>query len=736
MEPASDKAKPADNSALYDRLKGQIMEDIDKLGPWRTRAKANFQFVTGGERQWSAEDVQLLKDQKRPLVTFNRTLKFLKAVCGIEANNRHETTFLPTNYTQPQEVKVNETLSATSDWMGRECDADRHQSRAFRDAAITGVGVTESVLDFDDDPRGKYKEERFSPLEFGWDHTARDMCLLDSKRRWRIRQMPLKEARALIPGVTDAEGVTGADLNAEWAAGFDKATDRPRTQQQKEQRNENLEIQEEDPVHLVKVQWWEYETYYKVVDPRRMQSADQLNTPVDQANSSLLVDMSKSEFAQLEKQVKQADPRYKIPHMALRRKVYKQAILGGKILGDVMPCPRGNGFTMNAITYEPDDVDGSWYGLVDLVRDPATWSNKFFSQAMHIINSTAKGGVIAEEDAFVDMAEAQKTYASPQAITVASKGAISKGKIVPKPGQGIPNAIINMFQVATNTIQDVLGMNLELMGMADRQQAGVLEAQRKQAAMTILATLFDGLQMFRREVGRTRLWYIQNHFAKEPNPRMMRITDDEGYKLVALNAQAAAGEYDVIVDDAPTSPNNKEKVWAALQPVLPAFKGMITPPVAVMLLEYVPGIPSKLIDAFKTMASQPDPDAAQKREMAITDFVNNQKKLMSETGKNNAAAASARAGAVLDLANAAKAEAEANATRWTTIQAALAPQIIEGEAEDVGPKWNGPTLPELGQMPPMQQQEAPAVDPAALASIAGVELPAGIVPPGGLGGPQ
>ncbi|NIV38716.1 MAG: hypothetical protein GWN58_57650, partial [Anaerolineae bacterium] len=49
---------------------------------------------------------------------------------------------------------------------------------------------------------------------------------------------------------------------------------------------------------------------------------------------------------------------------------------------------------------------------------------------------------------------------------------------------------------------DVSGANLELLGMADKVQAGVLEAQRKQAGMTILSWAFDSLRAYRRAHGR------------------------------------------------------------------------------------------------------------------------------------------------------------------------------------------------------------------------------------------
>jgi hypothetical protein len=120
---------------------------------------------------------------------------------------------------------------------------------------------------------------------------------------------------------------------------------------------------------------------------------------------------------------------------------------------------------------------------------------------------------------------------------------------------------------------------------------------------------------FRTEVGKTRLHFIQNYLA---DGRLIRLIgeDGKGYRAVKLMKDRVVGEYDVVVDEAPTSPNQKEVTWAALKEVIPAFQGLISPQLAVKLLKYVPGLPKELIDDFQAVMDQPNPDQEKQKQLA------------------------------------------------------------------------------------------------------------------------
>lgn len=633
-----------EDEMLYRTLRQWFEVDSAHSNTWRKEAREDFDFVAC--EQWDETTKRELEAQQRPVITFNRVLSVIKAVAGIEINGRHETIFIPRG-TDAGDVQINEFLTQASQWMSDGCDAEDEQSEAFQDSLVCGIGVTESLIDYESDPDGKYVEVKVDPLEMYWDRDARSKNLIDARRVWRVRRMQIEEARSFVE--TLGVNVPDSELSATWASINGQDSDLPRPIEDRRLREENVSLPH-DPraeVYIVQCQWWERERYWRVAD---------ISSPQTQ-------DLTEEQFKIFKQRARQIG--VEIIAVPLTRRVYKQAFLGKSMLGPVRRAPAIDRFSFTFITGEKNRNRGTWFGLVRLMRDPQMWANKWLSQTLHILNTTAKGGIIAETDAFEDQRQAEASYAQPDSITWAAKDAIQKQKIMQKPGVGIPTAYVNLLEFAITSIRDVTGINMELLGMRDANQPGILEAQRKQAALTILATLFDSLRRFRKEIGRIRLTYIQNYLS---DGRLIRITgaDGEGYQLVPLLRDKTIGQYDVIVDDAPTSPNQKDQTWGMLMQLMPVFKGMMTPEAAMVMLEFSP-LPSKVVQAFKQLMNKPNPMQEQQGQLLLAHAQGEVQKLQTDSAKNmadvelkKAQADKARVDAVLGMAQAASEKATAD----------------------------------------------------------------------------
>lgn len=272
--------------------------------------------------------------------------------------------------------------------------------------------------------------------------------------------------------------------------------------------------------------------------------------------------------------------------------VYKQAFLCGQTLLSVQDCPYKDGFTYMAITGKRDRNQQCWFGLVRSMKDPQRWANKWLSQILHIINANAKGGLLAERGAFANPRRAEEEWADPTSITILNDGGLNK--VQPKPTAPFPLGLDKLMEFAVGSIRDVAGVNVELLGLTNQYQAGVVEYQRKQAGISLLSGFFNALRRYRKQQGRVLLHFIQTYLA---DGRLMRLDSEKGPLYVPLLKPNNQIAYDVIVDQAPSSPNQKEQVKDVLLQLLPTLMqaGVSLPP---DVLDYLP-LPQSLVQAWK-----------------------------------------------------------------------------------------------------------------------------------------
>ncbi len=643
-------------------LKKWFRADRTHSAVWRNEATKWMAFRAG--EQWSTEDRQYMNSQQRPAIVFNRVLTILKAVAGMEINGRHEIQFIPRG---TEDTKVNELLSAASKWMGDGCDAEDEESQAFENCCTCGLGVTENRMSYEEDSQGAYVEESFDPREFYWDRKSKKKNMTDAKRMWRVRRMAFADARLIFPGKTKLE------LDAVWARGGAEG-EANKTLEERRIRDPNttetdLGYDDQNEVTIVHAQWIEMENYWKVAD----EEAGEIH------------EMTDRQYKVLMKLMKEQGVESQLSAVRLTRKKYKQGFIGGLgMLQAAGPPPVEGRFSWTVITGEYDADKGTWFGLVKTMHDPQMWANKWMSQILHILNSTAKGGILAENDAFDDMRQAEESYAMSDQITWLAKGALSsdKPKVMPKPGQGDPAGYKDLLLLAISSIKDVLGQQ-------DQNQPGVVENMRKQAGMTVLATLFDSLRRFRKQVGRCRLFFIQTYLS---DGRLIRVAGPEYVQAVPLVRDKTTGEYDVIIDDAPTSPNQKEANWAIIAPMIAAFRDVLMkdPVLLAEVLSYSP-LPSKLVDTVKQMAlkAQNDP-AAQQQKQETQELM--KRAAIAQIAKDEGAAAKSHSGAALDAAkaeatkfdalyNMAMADNMLTDNERAAMEAQLAPLLAAAEAE-------------------------------------------------------
>ncbi|SFG65087.1 Phage P22-like portal protein [Methylobacterium gossipiicola] len=575
-----------DKEALYHRLKAWFRVDRDASSRWREEARIDFDMVSG--HQWAPGDKAALDAAGRPAITFNRCLPIIKAVAGSEVNSRLDIQYMPREI---GDAALNELLTEGSRYLADEAEAEDEESDAFIDLAICGMGWVEMRLDYETNPDGAYVEDRVNPLEMIWDASATKRNLSDARRLFRAKSMDRAEAEAMFP---DADP---DDLDAAWAE--DRDGDGPHHQIQPGQRRSDRPGASDEGtarVTIVEACWWERKRVAIVTDPTTGQA-----TEMDEKRAAIL----ERRAAALGMTVQVA---------RRTKRVYRRAFLGGVILAET-DSPAGDRFHYACMTGDRDQNRNSWFGIVRPMRDPQRFANKWLSQTMDMLNRQAKGGVFMETGAVPDQAQFEESYAKPGGVTWLADGTLASGRMKEKPLPVLPSGHYQLMEFAIMSIRDSSGVNLELMGQKQQEQAGVLEYQRKQAAMTMLASLFDALRRARKHIGRVRLYMIQNFLS---DGRLVRIMGDGVTRVVPLLRDKTAGDYDVVIDDAPASPNQQQVVWQTFTSVLPIIKDMITPQVLLEVLPYSPFPASFVAKMRELLAEAPaDPQAEAQQQVAM-----------------------------------------------------------------------------------------------------------------------
>lgn len=192
--------------------------------------------------------------------------------------------------------------------------------------------------------------------------------------------------------------------------------------------------------------------------------------------------------------------------------------------------------------YNPQLVDFQYriQGVVRALRDPQFIYNRRKLIELDILESQINSGYIYKENALVDPAD---VFLQGQGKGLALKASANMTDVQQIQPPAIPPTTLQVSEIMGREIQEISGVNEELLGSADDDKAGILSMLRQGAGLTTLQPLFDQLDQSQKLLGNILIETIQNNFSVGKIKRV--IQEEPTPEFFNKNF----GKYDAVVED-------------------------------------------------------------------------------------------------------------------------------------------------------------------------------------------
>jgi hypothetical protein len=177
--------------------------------------------------------------------------------------------------------------------------------------------------------------------------------------------------------------------------------------------------------------------------------------------------------------------------------------------------------------YEPQIPYFPWriQGVVRGLRDSQFLYNRRKVIELDIMESQINSGYKYKENALVNP---EDVFLQGQGRGLALKEEAQMSDVEPIQAPAVPPSMIELSKILGDEIQQISGVNEELLGSAEDDKSGILSMLRQGAGLTTLQVLFDQLDFSQKQLGRIFMGLIQANFSpgkigriigEKPNPQ-------------------------------------------------------------------------------------------------------------------------------------------------------------------------------------------------------------------------
>jgi hypothetical protein len=578
---------------------------------WRgNEVRDNYNVIDGD--QWAEDSIDRQNSDGMPIRTVNMVHPIVNAISGFEIQNRSEAKYIPR--------VMNEETSGFTDmvesgvkYIEAESQSDFQASLAFKDMEICGVGVTDTIISYDNNPDGEVTVERIFPYFILWDVTARGKNITDANWVARARVVDKDTIKDYLGNEKlDAETID-ADFGSAGDARFLDFF--------------NVVMIAKSLAIIYEYQWRQKEIFYRVENPLigfegfpEDPYTEQIVELAKALKEKYSIDPTVTRVFSVEKEdfkaLKEAFEALNLPLQYTRQKkyrYYRAEIAGNRVVSKSENFSQ-TGFSIKFMTGYFSEMRQCYFGVVRAAKEIQRLLNQSVSDYEGFLRTIPKGGVEIEADAVPNMQAFVQTYTKAREVTIYNPGGLSKTR--PKTTPPPPAGLFDMITYASSTILEVSGITRDFMGMVDsKMMTATLNRQLVRQGLTMLSTFFDAKKFYTINQGKLFIDCLRI-LAENAEGRLIRVLDQGSVKYLPLLRNGIAAEYDVIVEDAPQTPSEKEETFYKLLELSSLLINKPNPvDITPMVMQYSPlkGEQVKeIIDLMKPPPPpQPDPVAQQ-----------------------------------------------------------------------------------------------------------------------------
>lgn len=511
------------HKAVLTRMEAFYSEAITVNQSFWSEADTDTRFHAGDQTLWS--DVYgNLPVNRRSAFTFNRIRRITNMISGYQRRNRKSTIVVPV---ENADNDTADQFTKTLLWVANQEGLLETISDSFEGALITGMNLLQVWVDYRTDPvSGNIKVDNCSYNSFLIDPFFKKADLSDCTAIWKRSFISKRECVSLMPDKSEEiMGLMGVD-----------------------NRDGKFQFMPESYSYGQKGLLTYDEFYFKDFRTQKMLVDTQTGETLEWRNQD---DEALKVFLKMHPQVTMIESEVPTVNLAIviqGRVMY----LGPNPLGiDVYPFIPVLGYYSPQLPYFPWRIQGVVRGL----RDSQYLYNRRKAIELDILESQLNSGWIYKENALVNPKD---VFMSGQGRGLALKEEANMTDVQAIQAPQIPPSMFQLSEMLGREIQEISGVNEELLGSATDDKAGVLSMLRQGAGLTTLQTLFDQLDRSQKLLGKIMIDIIQANFTPGKIRRIIETEPTQQFYNKAF------GKYDAMVEEGYNTTTQKQMQFAQL----------------------------------------------------------------------------------------------------------------------------------------------------------------------------